>query len=141
GMAEERLAEINRDLASLPAFDLASSDRLGLFIAGRLAHRHDIKIALRSSVYGGTTAVVIIPKSLVVTDDGPGPAAATARRPPPRGPRGAAAMGPPTAGTRRGHRCRCGRRGGRPARAPIHAPRGTPSAARSRPSRSRRGRR
>jgi signal transduction histidine kinase len=80
GMAEERLAEINRDLASLPAFDLASSDRLGLFIAGRLAHRHDIKIALRSSVYGGTIAVVIIPKSLVVTDDSQVPALATAGR-------------------------------------------------------------
>src|SRR5215472_8517056 len=80
GMAEERLAEINRDLASLPAFDLANSDRLGLFIAGRLAHRHDIKIALRSSVYGGTTAVVIIPKSLVVTDDSQVPALATAGR-------------------------------------------------------------
>src|SRR5215469_7508605 len=80
GIAEERLAEINRDLASLPAFDLANSDRLGLFIAGRLAHRHDIKIALRSSVYGGTTAVVIIPKSLVVTDDSQVPALATAGR-------------------------------------------------------------
>jgi hypothetical protein len=80
GIAEERQAQINRDLASLPAFDLASSDRLGLFIAGRLAHRHDIKIALRSSVYGGTTAVVIIPKSLVVTDDSQIPALATAGR-------------------------------------------------------------
>jgi signal transduction histidine kinase len=81
GIAEERQAQINRDLASLPAFDLASSDRLGLFIAGRLAHRHDIKIAVRSSVYGGTTAVVIIPKSLVVTDDSQIPALAEAGRP------------------------------------------------------------
>ena len=80
GIAEEQLADINRSLASLPAFDPASSDRLGLFIAGRLAHRHDIKIALRSSVYGGTTAVVIIPKSLVVTDDSQVPALATEER-------------------------------------------------------------
>jgi signal transduction histidine kinase len=69
GIAEVRLEEINRDLAGLPAFDLANSDRLGLFIAGRLAHRHDIKIALRSSVYGGITAVVIIPTNLVITDE------------------------------------------------------------------------
>src|SRR5215472_10299748 len=80
GITEERLAEINRDLASLPAFDLASSDRLGLFVAGRLAYRHGIKITLRSSVYGGTTAVVIIPKSLVVTDDSQVPALATEER-------------------------------------------------------------
>jgi signal transduction histidine kinase len=77
GIAQERLAAINRDLASLPAFDLANSERLGLFIAGRLAHRHDIRIALRSSVYGGITAVVIIPQSLIA-DDGQAPAVAGA---------------------------------------------------------------
>jgi signal transduction histidine kinase len=80
GIGEERLEEINRDLTSLPAFDLAGSDRLGLFIAGRLAHRHGIKVSLRSSVYGGTSAVVIIPTSLVVTDDGAAPALATTAR-------------------------------------------------------------
>jgi signal transduction histidine kinase len=55
GMPEDQLAEINDKLASVPAFDLAGSDRLGLFVAGRLAHRHDISVALRTSVYGGTS--------------------------------------------------------------------------------------
>ncbi len=68
GITDERLEEINRNLASPPAFDLSGSDRLGLFIAGRLAHRHDIKITLRPSPYGGTTAIVIIPLSLVVEE-------------------------------------------------------------------------
>jgi signal transduction histidine kinase len=82
GIGEERLEEVNRDLAGLPAFDLAGSDRLGLFITGRLAHRHGIKVSLRSSVYGGTSAVVIIPTGLVVTGDGaaPAPALATTAR-------------------------------------------------------------
>jgi signal transduction histidine kinase len=79
GMTDEELAELNRKLASIPAFDLSGSDRLGLFVAGRLAHRHGISIALRSSIYGGTTAVVIIPTSLVVTDETPVPALATTR--------------------------------------------------------------
>ncbi len=70
GLSDERLAEINRELSEVPAFDLAGSDRLGLFITARLAHRHDIKVTLRSSPYGGTTAIVIIPMSLVVPDDG-----------------------------------------------------------------------
>jgi hypothetical protein len=78
GIATGRLAAINQHLASLPAFDLAGSDRLGLFIAGRLAHRHDIKVALRSSVYGGITAVVIIPTSLVISDESQGQALAGA---------------------------------------------------------------
>jgi signal transduction histidine kinase len=67
GITPERLDEINRDLASPPAFDLSGTDRLGLFIAGRLARRHDITISLRPSPYGGTTAIVLIPDSLVVT--------------------------------------------------------------------------
>jgi len=69
GLSDERLAEINRDLADVPAFDLAESDRLGLFITARLAHRHDIKVTLRSSPFGGTTAIVIIPMNLVVSED------------------------------------------------------------------------
>jgi signal transduction histidine kinase len=69
GITEERLAEINKNLADPPAFDLSGSDRLGLFIAGRLARRHDIKITLRPSVYGGTSAIVIIPITLVVDED------------------------------------------------------------------------
>jgi signal transduction histidine kinase len=69
GITEERLAEINAQLADPPAFDLSGSDRLGLFIAGRLARRHDIKITLRPSVYGGTSAIVIIPMVLVVDED------------------------------------------------------------------------
>jgi signal transduction histidine kinase len=74
GIAERRLAAINHDLASLPAFDPARSDRLGLFIAGRLAHRHGIKITLSLSAYGGVAAIVVIPHQLVISDDGGIPA-------------------------------------------------------------------
>jgi signal transduction histidine kinase len=70
GITEERLAEINKNLSSPPVFDLSGSDRLGLFIAGRLAARHDISITLRPSPYGGTTAIVIIPQKLLVSEDG-----------------------------------------------------------------------
>ena len=69
GITPERLAEINQNLADPPAFDLSGSDRLGLFIAARLARRHDIKITLRPSVYGGTSAIVIIPMALIVDED------------------------------------------------------------------------
>ncbi len=69
GISQVRMDEINTNLASPPQFDLSGSDRLGLFIAGQLAQRHDIKITLRPSVYGGTTAIVLIPTSLVVEED------------------------------------------------------------------------
>ena len=70
GIPGERLAQINRDLAETRDLNLAESDRLGLFIAGRLAYRHAINVSIRSSRRSGTTATVIIPMSLVVPDDG-----------------------------------------------------------------------
>jgi len=79
GMSAEQLAETNRTLETLPAFDPAGSDRLGLFVAGRLAHRHGISVALRTSVYGGTTAVVLIPTNLVITDESQVPAVTATR--------------------------------------------------------------
>jgi signal transduction histidine kinase len=69
GISAARLEEINANLANPPQFDLSGSDRLGLFIAGQLARRHDIKITLRPSVYGGTTAIVLVPTALVVDED------------------------------------------------------------------------
>ena len=69
GISPDRLAEINRDLADPPQFDLSDSDRLGLFIAGQLARRHEVTITLQPSVYGGTTAIVLIPMALVVEED------------------------------------------------------------------------
>jgi signal transduction histidine kinase len=68
GLSEEQLAEINDRLENPPAFDLSGSDQLGLFVASQLAKRHDIRISLRASPYGGTTAIVLIPVSLVVPE-------------------------------------------------------------------------
>lgn len=66
GMGDEQLAVLNATLADPPLFDLSGSDQLGLFIAGQLAKRHDVKVTLRSSAYGGITAVVLIPRELIV---------------------------------------------------------------------------
>jgi len=68
GMSEEQRAEINERLANPPPFDLSGSDQLGLFVAGQLAKRHNVRISLRSSPYGGTTAIVLIPLTLVVPE-------------------------------------------------------------------------
>ncbi|GAA2673907.1 sensor histidine kinase [Nonomuraea recticatena] len=65
GLADAERDEHNRRLAEPPEFDLADSDRLGLFVVGRLAVRHGIKVTLQRSPYGGTTAVVLIPMSLM----------------------------------------------------------------------------
>ncbi|GGK90432.1 hypothetical protein Sme01_53400 [Sphaerisporangium melleum] len=67
GMGDTDRAEINRRLANPPEFDLADSDRLGLFVVSQLAERHNIRVTLRRSPYGGTTAVVLLPHELIIT--------------------------------------------------------------------------
>ncbi|MFE6281329.1 nitrate- and nitrite sensing domain-containing protein [Streptomyces sp. NPDC057877] len=71
GMGKETLAEANHRIARSEALDLFDSDRLGLFVVSRLAARHDIKVHLRTSPYGGTTAVVLLPTALLDKSDLP----------------------------------------------------------------------
>jgi signal transduction histidine kinase len=68
GMTEQHRAEVNARLSNPPEFDLSDSDRLGLFVVGQLATRHNIRVSLNPSPYGGVTAIVLIPKDLVVED-------------------------------------------------------------------------
>jgi anti-sigma regulatory factor (Ser/Thr protein kinase) len=75
GLSLTELDEINARLASPAEFDLTHSEQLGLFVVSRLAARHAIKVSLRRSVYGGTTAVVLMPFGVVVRQEEAGPAA------------------------------------------------------------------
>ena len=69
GMPPEVMAEVNAHLAHPPEFDLANSDQLGLFVVSRLAARHGISVEVRQSAFGGTLAIVLLPRHLVVTDE------------------------------------------------------------------------
>ncbi|WP_204018458.1 sensor histidine kinase [Sphaerimonospora thailandensis] len=71
GLEPEKYDEINMRLADPPEFDPADSDRLGLFVVSQLAGRYGINVFLRSSPYGGTTAIVLIPRALVAGDGAP----------------------------------------------------------------------
>jgi len=68
GLSLEELADINRRLANPPEFDLANSEQLGLFVVSRLAVRHSIRVSLRQSVYGGTTAILVMPFGVIVRE-------------------------------------------------------------------------
>ncbi|MFI7532825.1 nitrate- and nitrite sensing domain-containing protein [Streptosporangium sp. NPDC049376] len=65
GMSDEELAEANRRLAEPPAVDLSVSRRMGLFVVGRLAMRHGIRVQLRRPETGGLSAVVLLPPQVV----------------------------------------------------------------------------
>jgi signal transduction histidine kinase len=77
GMVPQRLQELNDRLANPPDINPANTEQLGLFVVGQLARRHGVRVMLRPSPYGGTTAVALIPTVLIVED---GPAAITAGR-------------------------------------------------------------
>ncbi|GGZ34916.1 sensor histidine kinase [Streptomyces poonensis] len=66
GMSKESLAEANHRIEQAEDLDLFDSDRLGLFVVSRLASRRGIKVHLRTSPYGGTTAVVLLPTALLL---------------------------------------------------------------------------
>ncbi|MCX5197994.1 nitrate- and nitrite sensing domain-containing protein [Streptomyces sp. NBC_00249] len=65
GMNPEALLDANLRLAETPDFELSDTDRLGLFVVSRLARRHNIRVVLQPSPYGGTTAVVFLPAELL----------------------------------------------------------------------------
>jgi HAMP domain-containing protein len=66
GMSDEELVEANERLANPPVVDFALSRMLGLYVVARLAQRYRIKVQLRHSWYGGITALVLLPPSVVV---------------------------------------------------------------------------
>lgn len=64
-MEPAELERANATLADPPEFHIADNARLGLFVVGRLARRHNIKVSLRTSPYGGTTAIVLLPSDVM----------------------------------------------------------------------------
>ncbi|MGR6320932.1 nitrate- and nitrite sensing domain-containing protein [Micromonospora soli] len=72
GMSEDELTAANDRIVDKSELNLANASRLGLYVVSRLTERHGVKVQLRESAYGGTTAVVLIPADLV-TEDGPDP--------------------------------------------------------------------
>ncbi|MGP3954673.1 nitrate- and nitrite sensing domain-containing protein [Nonomuraea sp. 3N208] len=64
-MTEEELAEANRRLAEPPVVDVSVSRRMGLFVVGRLALRHGIRVQLRKGEGAGLIAMVLLPPTLI----------------------------------------------------------------------------
>ena len=69
GISPEDVAIYNEHLANPPEFDLADSNQLGLFVVARLAAKHGITVTLRRSPFGGTSAIVLLPNTIVAAAD------------------------------------------------------------------------
>ncbi|GAA5149403.1 hypothetical protein GCM10023321_13190 [Pseudonocardia eucalypti] len=71
GMSPKELAAANRRLSGTVSMDVSTSRRMGLFVVGRLAARHSIRVRLASAhttdnKQSGTTAYVHVLANLVV---------------------------------------------------------------------------
>ncbi|GAA3660895.1 nitrate- and nitrite sensing domain-containing protein [Streptomyces chitinivorans] len=65
GLTPEDFADINHKLANPPTVDAAISQRMGLFVVGRLSSRHGIRVQLRpSGEQAGTTSLVMLPEEI-----------------------------------------------------------------------------
>ncbi|WP_435228241.1 nitrate- and nitrite sensing domain-containing protein [Streptomyces sp. Tue6028] len=74
GLDPEQMEEAHRTLTTPDDFDPTRHDRLGLYVVGRLAARHGIEVTLCRSPYGGTTAVVLLPRTVLASVEPEGPA-------------------------------------------------------------------
>ncbi|PZT76923.1 MULTISPECIES: sensor histidine kinase [unclassified Streptomyces] len=74
GLTAEDFADINHKLANPPTVDAAVSQRMGLFVVGRLADRHGIRVQLRpSGEQAGTTSLVMLPDAITHGGGGEAP--------------------------------------------------------------------
>jgi HAMP domain-containing protein len=75
GMTDEQLVKVNQRLAKPPDVDFALAKMLGFFVVTQLASKHGIKVQLRHSWYGGITALVLLPRQLILNPAEPAPTA------------------------------------------------------------------
>ncbi|WP_066373471.1 nitrate- and nitrite sensing domain-containing protein [Herbidospora mongoliensis] len=69
GLSPDELLEINTRLAEPPVVDVSVSRRMGLFVVGRLAARHGIRVQLRRGDTSGIIAMVLFPAVLITNAD------------------------------------------------------------------------
>ena len=74
GMNPETMAQANWRLENPPPVDVAVSRNMGLFVVGRLAARHGVKVRLQPAAAGGLTALVWLPDAIVVLPEAGGAA-------------------------------------------------------------------
>ena len=73
GMSAQEMERANWQLDNPPLVDVDVSRRMGLFVVGRLAQRHGIRVRLRPAPNGGVTALVWLPDELIMHESTPVP--------------------------------------------------------------------
>ena len=69
GMSAQEMAQANWRLDNPPAVDVTVSKSMGLFVVGRLAARHGVRVRLKPAESGGLVALVWLPDVLMMYQD------------------------------------------------------------------------
>ncbi|MFI0372544.1 nitrate- and nitrite sensing domain-containing protein [Actinomadura sp. 1N219] len=72
GMSPDDLEQANWRLANPPVIDFSAARRMGLFVVGRLAVRHGVRVELRAAQGGGLTAFVVLPDAVITPGESSG---------------------------------------------------------------------
>ncbi|MFF4897802.1 nitrate- and nitrite sensing domain-containing protein [Streptomyces sp. NPDC001068] len=71
GLMPEDFARINHKLVNPPTVDVGVYQHMGLFVVGRLADRHGVRVQLRpAAAETGTTSLVMLPGTVLWRDGG-----------------------------------------------------------------------
>ena len=62
---QQRMNGLLADPGRINIGELLRDGRIGLFVVSTLARRHGVKVQLQKNIYGGTQAVVVLPRSLI----------------------------------------------------------------------------
>jgi signal transduction histidine kinase len=67
---QQRMNELLAEPGRIDIGELLRDGRIGLYVVAALAGRHGIRVQLQGNIYGGTSAVVILPGALLETGNG-----------------------------------------------------------------------
>ncbi|AZM58741.1 MULTISPECIES: ATP-binding protein [unclassified Streptomyces] len=65
---QERMNALLTDPDQVHVASLLADGRIGLFVVSQLAKRHGIQVRLQTNIYGGVQAVLVVPQSLLGTE-------------------------------------------------------------------------
>jgi nitrogen fixation/metabolism regulation signal transduction histidine kinase len=68
GIPDQEMSHANWRLDNPPVVDVAVSRRMGLFVVGRLATRHGVRVRLRRAQAGGLTALIWLPDTVAAPE-------------------------------------------------------------------------
>jgi signal transduction histidine kinase len=68
GISDQEMSHANWRLDNPPVVDVAVSRRMGLFVVGRLAARHGVRVRLRHAQTGGLTALIWLPDTVATPE-------------------------------------------------------------------------